>query len=108
MGGGTGMICYEFKGGTGTASRRLALDGTAFHVGALVQANHGIRPWFTVLGRRLGPHMPEDRLLDAEQGSIIAILATDLPAGTAPARAAGEACGDRYRTRRDARRQQLG
>ena len=79
VGGGTGMICYEFKGGTGTASRRLALDGTAYHVGALVQANHGIRPWFTVLGRRLGPHMPEDRLLDAEQGSIIAILATDLP-----------------------------
>ncbi len=79
VGGGTGMICYEFKGGTGTASRRLEIDGSAFHVGALVQANHGIRPWFTVLGRRLGPRMPEGRLLDAEQGSIIAILATDLP-----------------------------
>ena len=79
VGGGTGMICYEFKGGTGTSSRRLEIDGTGFHVGALVQANHGIRPWFTVLGRRLGPLMPEDRLLDAEQGSIIAILATDLP-----------------------------
>ena len=79
VGGGTGMICYEFKGGTGTSSRRLEIDGEAFHVGALVQANHGIRPWFTVLGRRLGPLMPEDRLLDAEQGSIIAILATDLP-----------------------------
>ena len=79
VGGGTGMICYEFKGGTGTSSRRLQIDGTAFHVGALVQANHGIRPWFTVLGRRLGPRMLEDRLLDAEQGSIIAILATDLP-----------------------------
>ena len=79
VGGGTGMICYEFKGGTGTASRRLEIDGTAFHVGALVQANHGIRPWFTVLGRRLGPRMAEDRLFDGEQGSIIAILATDLP-----------------------------
>ena len=51
------------------------LDGAAFHVGVLVQANHGIRPWFTVLG----PCMMEDRLLEAEQGSIIAILATDLP-----------------------------
>ena len=79
VGGGTGMICYEFKGGTGTASRRLEIDGSTFHVGALVQANHGIRPWFTVLGRRLGPRMAEDRLLDGEQGSIIAILATDLP-----------------------------
>ena len=79
VGGGTGMICYEFKGVTGTASRRLEIDGTAFHVGALVQANHGIRPWFTVLGRRLGPRMLEDRLFDAEQGSIIGILATDLP-----------------------------
>ena len=79
VGGGTGMICYEFKGGTGTASRLLEIDGLAFHVGALVQANHGIRPWFTVLGHRLGPRMPDDRLLDAEQGSIIAILATDLP-----------------------------
>ena len=79
VGGGTGMICYEFKGGTGTASRRLEIDHTAFHVGALVQANHGIRPWFTVLGHRLGPRMLEDRLFDGEQGSIIAILATDLP-----------------------------
>lgn len=79
VGGGTGMICYEFKGGTGTASRRLEIDDSPFHVGALVQANHGIRPWFTLLGRRLGPHMLEDRLLDAEQGSIIAILGTDLP-----------------------------
>ncbi len=79
VGGGTGMICYEFKGGTGTASRRLALDGSAFHVGVLVQANHGIRPWFTVLGRRLGPCMMEGRLFEAEQGSIIAIIGTDLP-----------------------------
>ena len=79
VGGGTGMICYEFKGGTGTTSRRLEIDDSAFHVGALVQANHGIRPWFTVLGHRLGPRMLEDRLFEAEQGSIIAILATDIP-----------------------------
>ena len=73
------MICYEFKGGTGSASRRLTLGGSTYHVGVLVQANHGIRPWFTVLGRRLGPCMMEDRLLDAEQGSIIAILGTESP-----------------------------
>ena len=79
VGGGTGMICYEFKGGTGTSSRRIVVDGQSFHVGALVQANHGSRPWFTVLGRRVGEAMMEDRLFDSEQGSIIVILGTDLP-----------------------------
>ncbi len=79
VGGGTGMICYEFKGGTGTSSRRIALDGDTFHLGALVQANHGWRPWFTVLGRRVGELMTEDRLHESEQGSIIVILGTDLP-----------------------------
>ena len=74
-----GMICYEFKGGTGTSSRQLDLDGETFHVGALVQANHGLRPWFTVLGHRVGDRMPENRLLASEQGSIIVVLATDLP-----------------------------
>ena len=80
VGGGTGMICYEFKGGTGTASRRLNIGGEPFTLGALVQANHGTRPWFTPLGRRVGEAMTEGRLLDSEQGSIIVILATDLPA----------------------------
>lgn len=79
VGGGTGMICYEFKGGTGTASRQLDLDGETFTLGTLVQANHGIRPWFTPLGRRVGEAMPEGRLLDSEKGSIIVVLATDLP-----------------------------
>lgn len=79
VGGGTGMIAYEFKGGTGTASRRLAIDGETFHLGALVQANHGIRPWFKVLGKSVGEAMPEGRLLDAEQGSIIVIIGTDIP-----------------------------
>ncbi|MBX2880194.1 MAG: P1 family peptidase [Granulosicoccus sp.] len=79
VGGGTGMICYEFKGGTGTASRSLNIDGSQFTMGTLVQANHGIRPWFTPLGRRVGEYMSEGRLFDAEQGSIVVVLATDLP-----------------------------
>ncbi len=79
VGGGTGMICYEFKGGTGTSSRLLEIDGEQFTLAALVQANHGIRPWFTVLGRPIGELMPEDRLLDSEHGSIIVILGTDIP-----------------------------
>lgn len=81
VGGGAGMICYEFKGGTGTASRRVALGGETYTIAALVQANHGIRPWLTILGRPVGALMPEDRMLEAETGSIIAILATDAPLG---------------------------
>ena len=79
-GGGTGMICYEFKGGTGTASRLINIDGESYVIGALVQANHGIRPWFTALGVPVGRHLDEDRLFsDADLGSIIVILGTDAP-----------------------------
>ncbi|MEG6509168.1 P1 family peptidase [Methyloligella sp. 2.7D] len=80
-GGGAGMICYEFKGGTGTASRRIDAGGGSFTLGALVQANHGMRPWFRVAGKAIGRRMTEDRIpgMSAERGSIIVILATDLP-----------------------------
>jgi D-aminopeptidase len=79
VGGGTGMICYEFKGGTGTSSRIVELDSSQFVIGALVQANHGLRPWLTVLGQQVGKDMQEDRLMDQEHGSIIVVLATNLP-----------------------------
>lgn len=78
-GGGNGMISYEFKGGTGTSSRRVTLGGKTYTVAALVQANHGIRPWLTILGQPVGHLMPEGRLLKQETGSIIVILATDAP-----------------------------
>ncbi len=80
-GGGAGMICYEFKGGTGTSSRRIDIEGEGFTLGALVQANHGLRPWFTVAGRNVGAEMRENRVpgLTRESGSIIVVLATDLP-----------------------------
>lgn len=81
VGGGTGMVCYGFKGGTGTSSRTVEIEGHGFTVGALVQANHGIRPWFSVLGVPVGQLMPEnDASYGAERGSIIVVLATDLPA----------------------------
>jgi D-aminopeptidase len=83
VGGGTGMICYEFKGGTGTASRRVEIGSGAArrvgHVGALVQANHGIRDWLTILGVPVGRHLTQDRLFEQEQGSIIVTIGTDLP-----------------------------
>ncbi|WP_209425234.1 P1 family peptidase [Pararhodobacter sp. SW119] len=78
-GGGNGMIAYGFKGGTGTASRRVALGGQDWTLGALVQANHGIRPWLTVLGRPLGLMLPESAPPGPELGSIIVVLATDAP-----------------------------
>ena len=80
-GGGTGMVCYEFKGGTGTASRRVAVGGKDYTVGVLVQANHGIRAWLNILGVPVGRHLPEGRILGekGERGSIIAVIATDAP-----------------------------
>ncbi len=81
VGGGAGMICYEFKGGTGTSSRTIDIEGEHFTLGVLVQANHGIRPWFTVMGIPVGKHMTDDRIPDlcTERGSIVCIIATDLP-----------------------------
>ena len=78
-GGGNGMIAYQFKGGTGTSSRRVPIGGQEYTVAALVQANHGIRPWLTILGRPIGRLMPEGALHSTEMGSIIVILATDAP-----------------------------
>jgi D-aminopeptidase len=82
-GGGTGMLTYEFKGGTGTASRKIELGGQNFVMGALVQSNFGSRADFTVRGVPVGKEWPEDAPLTAlalqEQGSIIVILGTDLP-----------------------------
>ena len=78
-GGGNGMIAYEFKAGTGTSSRRVAVGGQEYIVAALVQANHGIRPWLTILGRPIGRLMPQGAFRSAEMGSIIVILATDAP-----------------------------
>src|SRR5262249_37698228 len=61
VGGGTGMICHEFKGGTGTASRLVTVDGAHYTVGALVQANYGARDLLRVdgvpVGRMIGPEI---------------------------------------------------
>ncbi len=78
-GGGTGMITYGFKGGTGTSSRLVDFGGRTFTVGAMVQANHGLRDWLTVLGVPVGRQMRDGKLLTAEQGSIIVVIATDIP-----------------------------
>lgn len=86
-GGGTGMVCYDFKGGIGTASRQVETRSGKFMVGALVQANHGDRIDFRLDGTPLGSAdyallarlaplpWPEPK----RGGSIIVILATDAP-----------------------------
>lgn len=81
VGGGNGMICYGFKGGTGTSSRRIEIDGQTYTIGALVQANHGQREWLKVLGVPVGLRWeaPVPAGLERERGSIIVILATDAP-----------------------------
>ncbi|MBM7646770.1 D-aminopeptidase [Scopulibacillus daqui] len=79
VGGGTGMICYDFKGGTGTSSRVFNIAGKQYTVGALVQANHGIRDWLTILGVPVGKHLTENPLFNKERGSIIVIIGTDIP-----------------------------
>jgi L-aminopeptidase/D-esterase-like protein len=83
IGGGTGMICYEFKGGTGTASRVVPVAGVAeprrsYTVGALVQANCGRRPQLTVAGVPVGKEIPGS-VYPKETGSIIIAVATDAP-----------------------------
>ncbi|WP_308911117.1 DmpA family aminopeptidase [Pseudokordiimonas caeni] len=84
-GGGTGMICHEFKCGTGTASRLIKSDGTTYMVGVLVQANYGIRDTLTVAGVPVGRHLRDDMVYqaptgpNADTGSIIILVATDAP-----------------------------
>ncbi|MFZ1482575.1 MAG: P1 family peptidase [Paracoccaceae bacterium] len=78
-GGGNGMIAYEFKAGTGTSSRRVSIGGQDYTVAALVQANHGIRPWLTMLGQPVGKLLPEGAFRSQEMGSIIVVIATDAP-----------------------------
>ena len=82
-GGGTGMISYEFKGGTGSSSRKINLEGEEFTIGTLVQANHGVRQWLNILGVPVGKHLTKnklDKIFEAsELGSIIVIIGTDAP-----------------------------
>lgn len=84
VGGGTGMICHEFKCGTGTASRRTHTEAGDFTVGVLVQANYGLRDSLRIAGVPVGQHLRNDRVYSepdpkSETGSIIVVVATDAP-----------------------------
>jgi D-aminopeptidase len=93
VGGGTGMICHRFKGGIGTSSRRVEVDGSRFTVGVLVQCNYGSREQLRIagvpVGREIPDLMPERPDPDERanpsavgpdrEGSIIVVVATDAP-----------------------------
>src|SRR5882762_9048162 len=98
VGGGTGMICNQFKGGIGTASRRLPADRGGYTIGVLVQCNYGSRARLSIAGVPVGQEIPDllpcydsipgvarpgggggRRCADGEKGSIIIAVATDAP-----------------------------
>ncbi len=86
VGGGTGMITYEFKGGTGTSSRRFKLESGTWTIGALVQANFGRRFQLMIDGVPVGRHIPSgapfskgENPFSGENGSLIVVLGTDAP-----------------------------
>jgi D-aminopeptidase len=84
VGGGTGMICHGFKGGTGTASRILAEEAGRYTVGVLVQANHGRRLRLRINGVPVGERFPASEVPlpaapETGSGSIIVVVATDAP-----------------------------
>jgi L-aminopeptidase/D-esterase-like protein len=79
VGGGTGMMTYEFKGGSASASRRVAVAGGRYVVGAFVQSNFGRRRELTVRGVPVGRTLTGGEFLSQGTGSIIAVIATDAP-----------------------------
>ncbi|MHB8501616.1 MAG: DmpA family aminopeptidase [Candidatus Acidiferrales bacterium] len=85
VGGGTGMICNEFKGGIGTSSRRFEIKGASYTVGVLVQCNYGRRKNLLIAGVPVGREIAQDPAYasasfgEVERGSIIVVVATDVP-----------------------------
>ena len=85
VGGGTGMICHEFKCGIGTASRRVRVGARDYTIGVLVQANYGLRDSLRIAGVPVGQYLRDDRIYSTpnpaagDTGSIIIVVATDAP-----------------------------
>jgi L-aminopeptidase/D-esterase-like protein len=79
VGGGTGMVCNEFKGGIGTASRVVDTKYGGYTVGVLVQCNYGWRSQLRIAGVPVGHELQEHKVRDNDVGSIIIVVATDAP-----------------------------
>jgi D-aminopeptidase len=79
VGGGTGMICFEFKGGTGTSSRKLSEKYGGYTLGVLVQCNTSLHRYLRIAGVPVGREIRGQNIWEAETGSIIVVVATDAP-----------------------------
>jgi D-aminopeptidase len=79
VGGGTGMVCYDFKGGIGTSSRVVTIHGRQYTVGVLLMSNFGVRHRLTVDGVPVGREIADLLPPENRQGSCIVVLATDAP-----------------------------
>ncbi len=85
VGGGTGMVCNEFKGGIGTSSRKLDAKFGSYTIGVLVQCNYGSRENLRIAGVPVGKEMPQEpayaaaQFEEVDRGSIIVVVATDAP-----------------------------
>ncbi len=79
VGGGTGSVCYEFKGGIGSASRRLGSEFGDYTVGVLAQCNYGRRNHLRIAGIPVGSEIVEDTVGFEGRGSVIVVVATDAP-----------------------------
>lgn len=81
VGAGKGMSCHQLKGGIGSASRIVNLNGTPYTVGVLVLSNHGLLKDLTISGRNIGKELSKKINVDqtTDKGSIISIIATDIP-----------------------------
>jgi L-aminopeptidase/D-esterase-like protein len=85
VGGGTGMICHQFKGGIGTSSREVQIGANTYTLGVMVQANYGTRESLTIAGVPVGKEITDRKIIwdplkpDQDRGSIIVIVATDAP-----------------------------
>lgn len=79
VGSGTGMTCLGFKGGIGSASRVIELDNTEYTVGAIVMSNFGTSGDLMIAGKKIGERISEIQENEKDKGSIIIIIATDIP-----------------------------
>jgi len=79
VGGGTGMVCNEFKGGIGSSSRKLDEKFGGYTVGVLVQCNYGWRNQLRIAGVPVGREITENATRNDDIGSIIVVVATDAP-----------------------------
>ena len=107
VGGGTGMIAYEFKGGTGTASRRLRLPQGELHGGRAGAGEFRHAALAHLLGVPVGRHMTADRIWSQETGSVIGVVGTDAPLLPSQLKRLAKRIGARHRAHRHAVGQQF-